>query len=109
MGSRPNQDTANSADSPQRFAFSATQTSCVCLCLREIRVKVFLAGASGAIGRPLVAELIRQGHQVTGISRRASSLNHLTKLGATIVEVDVFDAAALERALRDSEAEAVID
>jgi len=72
-------------------------------------VKVFLAGASGAIGRPLVAELIRQGHQVTGISRRASSLNHLTKLGATIVEVDVFDAAALERALRDSEAEAVID
>ena len=36
-------------------------------------MRVFVAGASGAIGRPLVAELIRQGHQVTGITRRASS------------------------------------
>lgn len=72
-------------------------------------MRVFVAGASGAIGRPLVAELIRQGHQVTGISRRASSLDHLAKLGATILEVDVFAAAAIERALRESQAEAVID
>ena len=72
-------------------------------------MRVFVAGASGAIGRPLVAELIRQGHQVTGITRRASSLEHLAKLGASVLEVDVFDAAAVERALRESEAEAVID
>jgi nucleoside-diphosphate-sugar epimerase len=72
-------------------------------------MRVFVAGASGAIGQPLVSELIRQGHQVTGISRRASSLQHLAKLGATILEVDVFDAAAVERALRESQAEAVID
>jgi len=72
-------------------------------------MRVFVAGASGAIGRPLVTELIRQGHQVTGISRRASSLDHLGKLGATIVEVDVFDAAAVEQAVRESQAEAVID
>lgn len=72
-------------------------------------MRVFVAGASGAIGRPLVAELIRQGHQVTGISRRASSLDHLVKLGATIREVDVFDAAAVERAIRESQAEAVMD
>jgi len=72
-------------------------------------MRVFVAGASGAIGRPLVAELIRQGHQVTGITRRASSLEHLAKLGATILEVDVFDATAVERALRESQAEAVID
>jgi putative NADH-flavin reductase len=72
-------------------------------------MRVFVAGASGAIGRPLVTELIRQGHQVTGITRRASSLEHLTRLGATILEVDVFDAAAVERALRESQAEAVID
>ncbi len=72
-------------------------------------MRVLVAGASGAIGRPLVAELIRQDHQVTGITRRASSLEHLTKLGATILEVDVFDSAAVERALRESQAEAVID
>ena len=72
-------------------------------------MRVFVAGASGAIGRPLVAELIRQGHQVTAISRSASRLDHLAKLGASILEVDVFDSAAVERALRDSRAEAVID
>ena len=32
-------------------------------------MNVFLAGASGAIGRPLVAELVRRGHTVTGMTR----------------------------------------
>ena len=72
-------------------------------------MKVLVAGASGAIGKPLVAELIRQGHTVTGISRSIDRLAHLAKLGAQILAVDVFDAAAVERALRESEAEAVID
>jgi nucleoside-diphosphate-sugar epimerase len=31
-------------------------------------MRIFVAGASGAIGRPLIAELIRQGHAVTGMS-----------------------------------------
>jgi nucleoside-diphosphate-sugar epimerase len=31
-------------------------------------MKIFIAGASGAIGQPLVAELIRQGHTVTGMT-----------------------------------------
>jgi len=72
-------------------------------------MNVFVAGASGAIGRPLVMELIRQGHAVTGISRSAARLEHLASLGATILAVDVFDAASVEHALRDSQAEAVID
>ena len=72
-------------------------------------MKIFVAGASGAIGQPLIAELIRQGHTVTGISRSIDRLAHLAKLGAQILAVDVFDAAAVERALRESEAEAVID
>ena len=32
-------------------------------------MNVFVAGASGAIGRPLVAELVRRGHAVTGMTR----------------------------------------
>ena len=32
-------------------------------------MRVFVAGASGAIGRPLVAELVRRGHAVTGMTR----------------------------------------
>jgi nucleoside-diphosphate-sugar epimerase len=32
-------------------------------------MKVFVAGATGAMGRPLIAELVRQGHAVTGMTR----------------------------------------
>ena len=32
-------------------------------------MNVFVAGASGAIGRPLIAELVRRGHPVTGMTR----------------------------------------
>ena len=34
--------------------------------------EVFVAGASGAIGRPLIAELVRRGHEVTGMTRSES-------------------------------------
>lgn len=72
-------------------------------------MKVFVAGASGAIGQPIVAELIRQGHTVTGIGRSTARLDGIRKLGAQVLTVDVFDSKALEQALRDSQAEAVID
>ena len=35
-------------------------------------MRVFVAGASGAIGQPLVAELVRRGHEVTGMTRSES-------------------------------------
>ena len=72
-------------------------------------MKVFVAGASGAIGQPIVAELIRQGHTVTGIARSTSRLDGLANSGPTCVAVDVFDRNAVEQALRDSQAEVVID
>ena len=72
-------------------------------------MKVFVAGASGAIGLPIVAELIRKGHTVTGIARSTARLDGIKKLGARVMAVDVFDGNALEQALRDSQAEAVID
>jgi nucleoside-diphosphate-sugar epimerase len=72
-------------------------------------MKVFVAGASGAIGRPLIAELIRQGHTVTGMTRSAAGTRNLAALGATVAEVDAFDATAVEQTLRQSQAEIVID
>ncbi len=72
-------------------------------------MNVFVAGASGAIGRPIVAELIRQGHTVTGISRSTDRLGDMAQLGARVLAVDVFDSAALERALRESQPDVVID
>ena len=72
-------------------------------------MKVFVAGATGAIGRPLVAELVHQGHAVTGMTRLKASTQGLKELGAEVALVDALDAAAVEEAVRKSGAEAVID
>src|SRR5919202_5173460 len=72
-------------------------------------MRVFVAGASGAIGRPLIIELIRRGHEVTGMSRSESGARTLAALGAAVARVSAFDAAAVEQALRDARAEVVID
>ena len=61
--------------------------------------RIFLAGASGAIGHPLASMLVRAGHQVTGSTRSPEKAELLARLGASPVVVDVFDAAALMRAV----------
>lgn len=72
-------------------------------------MRVFVAGASGAIGEPLIAQLLQQGHSVVGMTTSAIRARTLETQGATAVLVDAFDASALEAALRRSQAEAVID
>jgi nucleoside-diphosphate-sugar epimerase len=72
-------------------------------------MNVFVAGASGAIGRPLVAELVRRGHAVTGMTRSDAGATALANLGAAVARVSAFDAPGLEQALRESKAEVVID
>lgn len=72
-------------------------------------MNIFVAGASGAIGRPLIAELIRQGHAVTGMTNSDAGARVVAGLGAAVARVSAFDAPALERALRGARAEVVID
>jgi 2-alkyl-3-oxoalkanoate reductase len=72
-------------------------------------MRIFVAGASGAIGQPLVAELIRRGHEVTGMTRSEAGARHLADMGAAVARVSALDAAAAEQALRDARAEVVID
>jgi len=62
-------------------------------------MRIFLAGASGAIGRQLVPLLIADGHQVAGTTRSESKVGMLRELGAEPVVVDVYDAAALRDAV----------
>ena len=61
--------------------------------------RIFLAGATGAIGTALVPLLARAGYTVYGGTRRAERAAALEAAGATAVVVDVFDAAALSAAL----------
>src|SRR6478736_2452319 len=51
--------------------------------------RIFLAGASGAIGRPLTIMLVGAGHEVTGTSRTDSGAATITAAGARAVIVDV--------------------
>lgn len=72
-------------------------------------MKVFVAGASGAIGRPLIAGLIRQGLTVTAMTRSQAAGQSLAKLGAAVATVDAFDSVAVEEAVRRSGAEVIVD
>jgi nucleoside-diphosphate-sugar epimerase len=72
-------------------------------------MKVFVAGASGAIGQPLIAELIRQGHAVTGMTQSEAGAKRLRSYGAEAAIANALDGAAVEAALRSSGAEVVID
>jgi nucleoside-diphosphate-sugar epimerase len=61
-------------------------------------MRIFVAGASGAVGRRLVPLLIAGGHDVTGTTRSAEAARKLEAAGAHPAIVDVYDAAALQRA-----------
>jgi nucleoside-diphosphate-sugar epimerase len=63
-------------------------------------MRVFLAGATGVIGRRVVPLLVGQGHSVTGLVRRAADAEWLRRLGADAVVGDVFDADGVQRAVR---------
>jgi nucleoside-diphosphate-sugar epimerase len=63
-------------------------------------MKVFIAGSTGALGLPLVRELLARGHEVIGLTRSLSKRSLLENMGAQAVIADVFDAPELERAVR---------
>ncbi|WP_040812512.1 NAD-dependent epimerase/dehydratase family protein [Nocardia concava] len=71
-------------------------------------MRVFVAGATGAIGRVLVEQLVADGHQVVGTSRRAEGIAELKAAGAEGVVVDAFDAEAVTRAVAAAAPDAVI-
>jgi len=72
-------------------------------------MRVFVAGASGAIGEPLIAGLVKRGHSVVGMTKREAGAKELEGQGAEAVIVDALDAEALEAALWQAKAEIVID
>jgi nucleoside-diphosphate-sugar epimerase len=69
-------------------------------------LRIFLAGATGALGRRLVPQLIERGHHVTGTTRSNADL--LRALGAEPVQVDPLDAAAVRAAVVAAEPDVVV-
>ena len=71
-------------------------------------MKVFVAGATGAIGRRLVPMLVEAGHEVTGMTRSPEKVEGLRRLGAEPVVCDAFDADALREAVAAAAPEVVV-
>ena len=70
--------------------------------------RIFLAGASGAIGSRLTPLLLSAGHYVCGSTRSKAKADALRALGADPVVVDVFDATALSRDVASARPDVVI-
>ena len=71
-------------------------------------MRVFVAGASGAIGTRLVPQLIEHGHEVIGTFRSPGSAERVRVLGAQPVALDLLDASAVRQAVLEAEPEAII-
>jgi len=71
-------------------------------------MRVFVAGASGALGSRLVPQLIDAGHEVIGTHHSPSRAAHVWTLGAKPVRLDLLDADAVRSAVLESEPEAIV-
>ena len=71
-------------------------------------MRVFVAGASGAIGSRLVPQLVEAGHDVIGTHHSPASAELLRTLGAKPVMVDLLDARAVREAVLEAEPEAIV-
>jgi 2-alkyl-3-oxoalkanoate reductase len=71
-------------------------------------MKVFVAGASGAIGTRLVPQLVGAGHEVIGTFRSPGHDQRIRALGAEPVELDVLDDRAVRRTVLAAQPDAII-
>jgi len=72
-------------------------------------VRVVLAGATGAIGRPLIRHLKDAGHTVFGLARSPESARALSEAGAGAITADALNAAAVRAAIARIRPDAVIN
>ena len=66
-------------------------------------MRIFLTGATGALGRRVVPLLLDAGHQVTGVARSPEKRQLLERQGARAVQLDLFDVRAVRPAVKDAD------
>jgi nucleoside-diphosphate-sugar epimerase len=70
-------------------------------------MRVFVAGASGAIGARLVRQLVDRGHEVIGTCRSPANEDRVRALGAEPMTLDLLEADAVRKAVLASEPDAI--
>ncbi len=71
-------------------------------------MKIFVAGATGVLGRMLVPQLVAQGHEVVGMTRSTSKQDLVRSLGARPVVADALDPDAVAQAVASAEPEVIV-
>jgi nucleoside-diphosphate-sugar epimerase len=74
---------------------------------KEEEMKVLVIGATGAVGSPLVSQLVERGHEVVGTSRTRERAETLRKLGAEPAVLDLLDREAARRLVLDTRPDAI--
>src|SRR5262245_39368187 len=74
----------------------------------EATMKVFVAGATGAVGTRLVPRLVERGHDVVGSTRSPDKAARLRAQGAEAVVLDLLDARAVREALETARPDAIV-
>lgn len=72
-------------------------------------MRVFIAGATGVLGRRVVPQLVERGYEVTAVGRTHEKRERLEAWGARPVGLDLFDSAAVLRAVSDAGADAIVN
>lgn len=72
-------------------------------------MKVFVAGATGAVGLPLVRALCTLAHEVVGMTRSGPGEHRLREVGASVSIVDAFDPLSVHKAIDEAAPDVIID
>ena len=72
-------------------------------------MRIFVAGAAGAVGRPLVSALVAAGHSVVGLTRTAMKTDAIRRMGAEPIVADGLDEAAERHSVMSTRPDVIID
>lgn len=72
-------------------------------------MKIFIAGATGAIGQPLVSQLVSEGHEVFAMTRTKEKGGQIAKSRAKPIYADALDETSLHQAVKECKPEVVIE
>lgn len=71
-------------------------------------MNIFVTGATGVLGKPVVRLLVAAGHQIYALSRSEKNIAIIKQLGAEPIDVNLFDQEALIKALQNMHADAIV-
>jgi nucleoside-diphosphate-sugar epimerase len=77
--------------------------------MKELMMRVFVAGATGAIGKQLVPRLVGAGHEVHGMTRSESKQAMLRELGAVAVVADALDPDQVAEAVATARPDVIVN